>query len=93
MHYILAACSPNEGKEKKNKFQWGNDGVYATVSVILRIKLVLKYENWGKCPFANSGVILGAQTFFFKKIGKIHQYSYFGSIYLKQSVNQDLSSK
>jgi hypothetical protein len=35
--------------------------------------------------FANSGEIFqGGQNHLFKKIGKIHQYSYFGTIYSKK---------
>jgi hypothetical protein len=47
----------------------------------------------GKCPLPNLGIFRGGQNItFFKKIGKIHQYSYFGTIYsLKKEETKILS--
>jgi hypothetical protein len=46
----------------------------------------------GKCPLPILGRFFGAvKITFLKKIGKIHQYSYFGTIYSKKRGNQDLS--
>jgi hypothetical protein len=46
----------------------------------------IKYQNLGvNMSFANSREIFrGGQNHLFKKIGKIHQYSYFGTMYSKR---------
>jgi hypothetical protein len=46
----------------------------------------------GNCPLPILWRFFGAvKITFFKKIGKIHQYSYFGTIYFEKRGNQDLS--
>jgi hypothetical protein len=46
----------------------------------------------GKCPLPILRRFFGAvKITFLKKIGKINQYSYFGTIYSKKRRNQDLS--
>jgi hypothetical protein len=46
---------------------------------------ISKFE--GKCSLPILGIFFGAvKITFFQKIGKIHQYSYFGSIYSKKKM-------
>jgi hypothetical protein len=46
----------------------------------------------GECPLPILGRFFGAvKMTFFQKIGKIHQYSYIGTIYSKNIENQDPS--